>query len=68
MTDDIEAAFVAGTVVALRRRAQRQAQIAADGTAVGKRNATIRQGEAAIAERLARVLNELANEFEGGVS
>jgi hypothetical protein len=64
MSDDIEAAFVAGAVVALRKRAVRQARIAADGTAVGARNAIIRQGEAAIADGLARVLNELADDFE----
>jgi hypothetical protein len=62
--DHIESAFLAGAVTALRRRAARQARIAADGTTRGSRNAVIRQGESAVALRVAQALNELAAEIE----
>ena len=62
--DPIESAFLAGAVTALRRRAARQARIAEDGTTSGERNAVIRQGESAVALRLALALNELADELE----
>jgi hypothetical protein len=55
MTDSqLEAAMLSGAVAALRRRADRQAKIAGDGT-----------GEAAIADRLAAALDQVADEFEG---
>jgi hypothetical protein len=58
MTDDpVEAAFLAGAVTALRRRAARQARIAADGR---------QGGESAVAFRVAQALNELADEIERG--
>jgi hypothetical protein len=64
--DPIKFAFLAGAITALRRRAARQARIAADGTTNGSRNAVIRQGESAIALRVAQTLNELADELEQG--
>jgi hypothetical protein len=59
-----ESDVVAGAIAALRRRAARQRQIARDGTALGERGVVVRKGEAAIAERLAGVLSQLADEFE----
>jgi hypothetical protein len=64
--DPIESAFLAGAIAALRRCAARQAQIAADGTTSGSRNAVIRQGESAVALRVAQALNDLADELEQG--
>ena len=64
--DPIELAILAGAVTVLRRRAQRQARIAADGTTIGERNTIIRQGEAAIALRIAAALGETADELEQG--
>jgi hypothetical protein len=64
--DPLESAFLAGAITALRRRAARQARIAADGTMDGPRNAIIRQGESAVALRIAQALNELADELERG--
>ena len=55
--DPIESAFLAGAVAALRRRAARQARIAADGR---------QGGESAVALRIAQALNELADELERG--
>ena len=55
--DPIESAFRAGAVSALRRRAARQARIAADGR---------QGGESAVALRIAQALNELADELERG--
>jgi hypothetical protein len=66
MVDAVEEAIVAGAIAALRRRAERQAAIAKGWTAYGERNAVIRQGEAAIAARLAAVLASLADELERG--
>jgi len=62
--NDIELGILAAAVTTLRRRAQRQAQIAQDGTSIGDRGAGIRGGEEAIAQRIAVALNELADEFE----
>jgi hypothetical protein len=57
MTDaQLEAAMLSGAVTALRRRAERQREIAA---AHGEGS-----GEAAIADRIAEVLAQLADEFE----
>ena len=53
--DAIECAVRAGAVTALRRRAARQARIAADGR---------QGGESAVALRVAKALNELADELE----
>jgi hypothetical protein len=64
--DPIESAFLAGAVTAVRRRAARQERVAADWTAHGSRCAVIRQGETAVALRVAQVLNELADELEQG--
>jgi hypothetical protein len=64
--DPIESAFLAGAITAVRRRAARQARIAADGTTNGSRNAVIRQGETAVALRVAQVLNDLADELDQG--
>jgi hypothetical protein len=62
--DDLEAAFRAGAIVALRKCATRQAEIAASWTTVGERGAVIRAGEAAIALRISAALGDLAAEFE----
>ena len=64
--DPIESAFLAGAVTALRRRAARQARIAALGTTRGERGAIIRQGEAAIADLLEAALTEIADDLEQG--
>jgi hypothetical protein len=55
MIDPLEAEMMRGAVAALRRRAERQRQVAA---VHGDRS-----GEAAIAGRLAEVLSGLADEF-----
>jgi|HubBroStandDraft_1064217.scaffolds.fasta_scaffold325953_2 hypothetical protein len=62
--DPLEAEFLAGAASALRRRADRQARISADGTTFGDRGVSVRTGEAAIADRLSAVLSALAAEFE----
>ena len=62
--DEIEAAIKAGAVSALRRRADRQTQLASEGTTVGERGAVIRSGEATIAVRLAAAFTWLADDFE----
>ena len=56
--------MLTGAAQALRRRADRQAKIAADGTALGERGSSIMTGEAATAVRIASVLSDLAAEFE----
>jgi hypothetical protein len=63
--DPFKIAILRGAVVALRRRADRQAKIAEAGTTRGDRGAPIRTGEAVLADRLAEVLSQLAAEFEG---
>jgi hypothetical protein len=62
--EPVEADILRGVALALRRRAERQAKIAADGTTLEDRGVSIGTGEAAIADRLASVLAELATEFE----
>jgi hypothetical protein len=57
MIDELEAAAISGAVAALRRRAERQRQIA-DRDGPGS-------GEAIVALRLAGALDELVAEFEG---
>jgi hypothetical protein len=66
--DDLALAMCAGAVIALRRRAERQATIARAGTtpAEGRPNVLIRSGEAAIALRLAECLSGCADELEAG--
>jgi hypothetical protein len=61
---DLEEEFFAGAIAALRRRAARQRDIAKSWTAHGERNAVIRQGEAAIALRIAEALDQTADELE----
>jgi hypothetical protein len=61
---DIVTAIRFAAVSAVRRRADRQAAIAREGTTVDYRRVTILTGEAAIAERLAHTLASLANELE----
>jgi hypothetical protein len=62
--EPFEADIMRWAALALRRRAERQAKIAADGTTLEDRGVSIGTGEAAIADRLASVLAELATEFE----
>jgi hypothetical protein len=67
--DDLETAIKTGAIAALRRRAARQAQLAASGTIVGERGVIFRTGEGVLASRLANVLTVLTDEIErGGVS
>jgi hypothetical protein len=54
MIDQTEADILAGAILALRRRAARQAEIASSG----------RPSEAALALRIAATLADLASEFE----
>jgi hypothetical protein len=63
-TDPLESDMLAGAAAALRKRADRQAKIAASWTTIGDRGAVIKRGEAAIAERMSTVLAQLADEFE----
>ena len=63
-TDPLESAFLAGAAAALRRRAARQAKIAAAGTTLGERGATIRTGESQIARILEATFSGLAAELE----
>lgn len=53
-----------GAAAALRRRADRQAKMAKDGTATAEDGSPIRTGEAAIAARVSITLAKLADEFE----
>jgi hypothetical protein len=66
VADAVEDAIRAGAVRALRRRADRQRAIAKSWTVHGERNAVIRQGEAAVALRIAQALSECADELEQG--
>jgi hypothetical protein len=65
--DPLESAFLAGAATGLRRRAGRQAQLAADGTST-EHGSVIQTGEAAIAVRVAVALAALAAEFESEAS
>ena len=55
MADDLETAMAAGAVVALRRRAARQTELARLGTVESDKTpgVFIRTGEATLADRLA---------------
>ena len=66
MVDEIEEGIRAASVRVLRRRAQRQRDRATTWTVRGARGAIIRQGEAAIALRIALALDETAAEIEQG--
>jgi hypothetical protein len=66
MIDEIEEAVVAGAVLALRRRAQRQRAISESWTERGVRGVIVRTGEAAIALRIALALEETAVDIEQG--
>lgn len=62
--DSFEAAMLRGAVIALRRRADRQAKIAEGGTTIGERGVVFRTGEEVLADRLSLVLSQLAAELE----
>jgi hypothetical protein len=62
--DPVEIEFMTGAATALRRRADRQARMAEDGTATAEDGSRILTGEAAIATRVSMTLAELAAEFE----
>ena len=64
MRDDLEEEFRAGAVVALRRRAARQRQRAADWTVTGANGIHIVAGEGRIAERIAEALDPTADDLE----
>jgi hypothetical protein len=66
MIDELEAAFTAGAVSALRRRAARQREIAERWTVRGENGVVVKAGEGVIAERIAATLDGLADEFEAG--
>ena len=66
--DPLEVDMMRGAALALRRRADRQAQLAEVGTTFGDRGVSVRTGEAAIADRLSAALSVLAAEFEGAVN
>lgn len=55
---------LSGAASALRHRALRQERIAQDRTSVGGRGAVIRDGEAAVAQRLAEAFRKLAAELD----
>lgn len=65
MPDGLEVCLLAGAVAALGHRAERQAQIAKNGTVASERDVNIRTGEATIAVRLAEVFFALADELNG---
>jgi hypothetical protein len=67
-TDPIEAAFLAGAVTALRRRAFRQHQRARDWTVIGEKGERITSGEGAIALRIAEALDQVAADLEAETS
>jgi hypothetical protein len=62
--DPCEIEMVRGAALALRRRADRQARMAENGTAHAEDGSRILTGEAAIATRVSMTLAELAAEFE----
>ena len=62
--DEIEAAIRAGAATALRRRAARQRQRAADWTVTSANGVRIVAGEGRIAERIAEALEQAANELD----
>ena len=66
--DPEEAEIMRGAAAALRRRADRQAERAKDGTVHSEDGSPIRTGEAAIAVRVSLTLAQLAAEFERELS
>jgi hypothetical protein len=66
MADDLETAIAAGAVIALRRRAARQTDLARLGTVESDKTSGvfIRTGEAALADRLASAWAALVQEME----
>jgi hypothetical protein len=62
--DEFAADMLAGTIAALRRRADRQRKRAADWTVTGANGVRIMAGEGRIAERIAETFDQLANELE----
>jgi hypothetical protein len=62
--DPLQAAMLRGAALALRRRADRQARIAKEGTTIGERGVVFRTGEGVLADRLSVVLSKLAAELE----
>lgn len=66
MKDALEADMVAGAIAALRRRAERQRQRAADWTVTTESGARIVAGEGRIAERIAVALDQAADDLARG--
>ena len=64
--DQMESAIVVGAIAALRKRAEKQAELARAGSSTAKCGAIIRTGEATIAERLANAFGEVADELASG--
>jgi hypothetical protein len=68
LLQQIDAETYAGAVLALRRRAARQRQIATDWTVIAANGARITSGEGAIALKIAGALDQAADELEGAAS
>jgi hypothetical protein len=66
MDDNVEKDVIAGAVAALRRRAARQRERAANWTVRNERGAIVRSGEAAVALRIAEALEAAATDLEQG--
>ena len=64
MGSEFEDGFRVGSILALRRRAARQRQRAADWTVIGENGVRIVAGEGRIAERIAAALDQAADEIE----
>jgi hypothetical protein len=64
MGDEREEDFRAGAILALRRRAARQRQRAADWTVVGANGVRLTSGKGAIALRIAEALDQAVAELE----
>ena len=63
--DPLQTAMQRGAALALRRRPERQAKIAKEGTTIGERGVVFRTGEGVLADRVSLALSQLAAEFEG---
>lgn len=63
IADPLEAAFTVGAIAALRRRADRQRELASAWTVTGANGVRIVAGEGRVAERIAAALDEAADEL-----
>jgi hypothetical protein len=58
--------MLSGAIAALRRRAARQREIAANWTVHGDGGVVVKAGEGAIAERIAAALDQAADDLARG--